>query len=926
MKSIFLLCEYGIPLNTVIYLDSKSVTLYDIYNNINCLDKYLGEYSSKKEQIGKKTNLIINNSDKEYSIYELIKYGLSKNIIDKLYSKKINIEDINEETKEDCHIGDSTYSKIIAALNSFIDDKHINLGLTSTKVLKIANRVFEHNSFQTIDLIKEIEREGYDSSNVENILSELVKYKKIVLDNNSYKIPYSVYDLEKYGLSRVLIENILIARNISFDEIDDTMRDRYHITPVKYEKIIEAYKDMAVDLNIKKSLNKDIVFMVVNRDLKSKLASLEEIKGVLNEKRYNIDSFDIIFNELLDEKKIIHENDGYRAAYPKLIEELEKIKKDEKKYDMVMKKLSGCTLEQIGIEYNVTRERIRQIISREMKKIHRVEEEELYSKYIESYDFKEELFCKLFNQEKYVYYYLKEKYQKGETKPSELLDDNNLTSEQIEILRKEYNIIRYNDENIVADTIPIIMAYLKNIDKRVDYDDVMNNYNQIIKEYNLNLEPLTKSDLRNIDNRLNRTDFVLDTIGKSYRYYNCTDIEEEDIQEIKKMFDIEPGVYSSELFFNNNPLLMKKLDIRDEYELHNFCKKVLGKFDESINYSRMPDIFINCDNKLKFIEEQIQELAPISIDEFAKYMYKNYGHKMSSLKAYIINNFSHFINIDTLICEGQLFDDNQYNIMREKLTEDIYSINTIKRMLTDYFDVDDFKLLNTLNLSKLGYRLRGNYIMKNTITSLENYLRDIILSSDYYEIPPEMRKIGSTFSSYLYKFIYDKILFKISEEKYITIKKLNEMGITIADIDDFIEKIEENIPENEYFNLYTLNTDFKSKLFDNNFPDCFYENLIMIIPNVKSFRMKNNTLFIKTNDSATREKFINSFIKTSKKYIKEISSDIKNMYNIDVEDYYIRQFINRKKFYLDSSTDCVYESREKYEEEINQWDILKYID
>ena len=50
------------------------------------------------------------------------------------------------------------------------------------------------------------------------------------------------------------------------------------------------------------------------------------------------------------------------------------------------------------------------------------------------------------------------------------------------------------------------------------------------------------------------------------------------------------------------------------------------------------------------------------------------------------------------------------------------------------------------------------------------------------------------------------------------------------------------------------------------------------------------------------------------------------MYNIDVEDYYIRQFINRKKFYLDSSTDCVYESREKYEEEINQWDILKYID
>ena len=177
-----------------------------------------------------------------------------------------------------------------------------------------------------------------------------------------------------------------------------------------------------------------------------------------------------------------------------------------------------------------------------------------------------------------------------------------------------------------------------------------------------------------------------------------------------------------------------------------------------------------------------------------------------------------------------------------------------------------------------------------------------------------------------YKFIYDKILFKISEEKYITIKKLNEMGIYTEDIDNFIENIEKAIPENKYFNLYTLNTNFKSKILEHNFPECFYENLIMIIPDVKSFRMKNNNLFIKTKDSATREKFINSFANKNKKYIKDIKKEISETYNIDVEDYYIRQFINRKKFYLDSSTDCIYESREKYEEEISKWDILKYLD
>lgn len=924
MKSIFLLCEYGIPINTIIYLDRNGISIENINNNINCLDQYLGEYNDKKIKI-KHSLMKINESEREYSVYELIKYGLSKTIIDKLFSKHIDIEDINETIKEDYHISSSTYAKILTALNIFMKDKHINTGLTNQKILKIINNTFEHNQFLLTELIPAIEKEGYTTEHLDKVMEDLVRLKKISIRNNRYRLSYSIYDLEKYGLSRTLINSILVAKNISFDEINETMREKYHITLAKNEKILNAYNLMVIDLNIKKELNKDILLTIINKDMKARVETKEEIKNILKDKRYELERFEELFEKLLKENKIVYENDGYRGVYPNLKDELNKIAKDEKRYDMIMKKLSGYTLEQIGNEYNITKERVRQIISKEFKKIHHVEEEK-YLEYIENYDFKVELFCKLFNLEEYVYYYLREKCKHGDLKPSELLDDNRLTSEQIEILRKEYNIIRYNDENVVADTLPILIAYLKKEDRRVEYDEMILNYNQIISEYNLNLDMLTKDDFRNIDSRLTRTNFILDTLGKNYRYYNCNDIESEYIEELKEMFNIEPGIYSAELFFRDNPLLMKKLDIRDEYELHNLCRKILGKFNESIVYSRMPDIFINCDNKIEFVEEQIQELSPINIDDFVMYMYKNYGHRINTFRAFIVNNFSHYINVNTLICNGQLFDDKQFEIMNEKLIEDIYSIATIKKMLTDLFDVNDFKLLNSMNLSKLGYRLRGNYIMKNNIISLESYLREIIISEDYYEIPLEMRKIGSTFSSYLYKFIYDKILFKISDEKYITIKKLNEMGIYIEDINDFIENIEKTIPDNEYFNLYTLNINFKNKVLENDFPECFYENLIMIIPNVKSFKMKSNTLFIKTNDSATREKFINSFITKNKKYIKEIRKEIEEKYNINVEEYYIRQFINRRKFYLDSSTDCIYESREKYEEEINQWDILKYID
>ncbi|MBQ9853776.1 MAG: hypothetical protein IJO57_01950 [Bacilli bacterium] len=61
-------------------------------------------------------------------------------------------------------------------------------------------------------------------------------------------------------------------------------------------------------------------------------------------------------------------------------------------------------------------------------------------------------------------------------------------------------------------------------------------------------------------------------------------------------------------------------------------------------------------------------------------------------------------------------------------------------------------------------------------------------------------------------------------------------------------------------------------------------------------------------------------------YIKEIKDEIFKKYNIILYEYYIKDFINTKKYYLDNSIDCVYLNRDLYEEDINDIDILQYID
>lgn len=750
--------------------------------------------------------------------------------------------------------------------------------------------------------------------------------KNVILDVSVYDNDYSIYDLVYHGLSKGIAE-LLIENNIKFNDINESLIKKEFISDSTYRKIMKAYYDFIKSNNIKFDLNINLLINFIKKEYDYNEFDKQNLLNLFNESCYRIDLVDDLLIDLINKKIIKIKDDKYSLVKPKLMKELEKINKDNNHYDMVLKKLNGMTLESIGNEYNVTRERIRQIIQKELKKINITREEEKYRELFEIYNFDCDLFCEFYNEEPIIYYFLKEKYKLGEKEPSDMIDEINLTRNQLNALKKKYNLLSYNGEYIVIKRNNLLAAIIKKINKLVEYSEIVSEYNRIIENNSLTLDFLSESDFRNVDSILERIPFILCSAGRYYRYYDIAALEENDIFELKEMLNVEPGDYSAEYFYNNNMQLMKKFDIRSEYELHNLLRRLISDSDESITFSRMPDIFINCSDKYIFIEELIHELSPMNIDEFAEYVYQNYGHKINTFKALLMSNFNKYITNGMIMSDCAEFDESQISIIKQYLVEDVYSISTIKELLTNLFDVDDFKLINNLNMQKIGYKLRGNYIMKSSISNLEAYMKEYINNNDYYEIKPEYKRIGSTFSSYLYKFIYNLDLFKIDDERYVTIKRLNDLGITKDDVNNFIKEIEKVIKNNEFFNLYSLDRDnYLSNLKKYNFPDCFYETIISAISDVKTFRLKNNTMFIKTEEQATREKFINSFIVKEKTYIKEIKNDIQNKFNITLQEYYIKEFINKKKFYLDNSIDCVYLNRDLYEEDINDLDILQYID
>ena len=891
-------------------LDDKIIELYienakgnflkQEIENFKIINKYLSNsiYKNKNIDLSKlnidKSKLEELNKNKIYTIQDLIKSYYNKFMNS---TKKITIEELELSVRSYNVLKRNNIGNVEDLINLTNEDlsKLRNMGEKSEKEIK--------NKLDSMGL--QLGSKALLDKSLDINLCDWEKLKKFFRYNEKEEKQEIAIAIKKGKTNYYLLNNNLL------DEINENNTDNIRKQLIGISELkLSVRANNALKHNNIETL--DDLLNLTDEDL-SKFKNLGQ-----NTHKEIVDKLDSMGLKLKKEEK------EPESILP-LEEKILKISTKNNHQDIVKLRLSGKTLDEIGKKHGLTRERIRQIYSKELKKISKVEEEK-YLPYFEKYNIDSKLFTELFNVSDSVYNYFKDKYKIGEKDSSELLSDETLSENQLEIVRNYFNLIEYHGETVIADKISILKAYLKNEDRQVEYDELKDGYNKIVDNYNLKLDYLKEDDARNIDAILGRTEDILNTLGRYYRYYDLNELDSANIHELRELLDTEPGVYSSEVFFRENILLMKKIDIRDEYELHNLLRKLFANKLTDIRFSRMPDIYIQCNDKKQFIEEQIRELSPIKIDEFVDYMFKTYGHKKNSLKAYITSNFSKYINLDTLICDCPQFSDEQVEILKSKLTDDIYSITTIKLMLTRLFDLDNFNIINSLSFDKLGYKLRGNYIMKSNISNLEAYVREIIDNNDFYEVPSEMKKIGSTFYSYIYSFVNQRKLFKVGENKYITMHKLNKLGITDNDLTDFIEKINKNINYNEYFNLYTLNTDFDCNLFHYDFKETFYESLIMTIPEIKTFKLKNNVMYIKTDESATREKFINSFVNCEKIYIKSIQEKIENKYKIKLEISYIKQFINRNKFYLDTSTNCIYKNRETYENEIKQWDILKYID
>lgn len=809
------------------------------------------------------------NNNEIYTMKDLEKYD---------YSEIVNFR----------NLGDKSINELEELINNYnrkmgLPEINLQQNVKNPKNLRSAVEVFEENlDFKVMDY----------------------QYSNILIDD----LQFSIRTKNCIGRIGIKYLNELIKMPLK------NLCSEAHLGKKGYEEI-EKFKLEIMEENTFKSDNSSYLFRILqNLEGKEKLSMVPLKIWLSNYTRYPVEKLSNDISILRSKNLINYTMDGINIKRLRIMDAIEELNEIDK--EIMDKRLNGRTLDEIGKQLNVTRERIRQKIAKALIKLPKVYEDK-YKKIFEEYNFSKQEFCKIYNETEITYNYLKEKYKQGEKRLDEGINDSNFNEQQKDIISKFYKIIKINGVQTVVNRQNILRELVKeharSSIKIEKFNEIYNSFCRNHKDYNLE-----ESDTRSMEGSISRLDNVVMDFGKQFRYYDYNSISKEDYELLESLFDLETGYYSTLLLFINNKELMESLDIKNEYELHNIAKNKLKS--KNVTFDRMPIFFVNEIDKYSFFDEKIKEFAPISVNDFLEIMETEYGHKSGTLLSYISSTFVEYIFDGIIKTNMPVLQNEDIEKIKTFLTEPIYNMDDLKLLLikNGYKNVEEI-IINP-NMYKIGYKIRNNYIIRKDVNTVEDYVKELIRMNDFISII-DFKKISGYWGVFK-KFEKSYDIFLISKDEYITIKKLNELGITKENVELFIEDIINCFKDKDYFTINNIRDNINIvKLDDFGFDDIFFENIIVNIENLGFVRVDNNKIFSFANNPFDSKKFIidNIGLRTSI-FVDELQNELYEKYGINISYDKIKNVIMDTDLYFSDELNKIYQNKEYYYEEVYHYE------
>ena len=616
---------------------------------------------------------------------------------------------------------------------------------------------------------------------------------------------------------------------------------------------------------------------------------------------------------------------------------------NERSRAFMEKRLNGYTLQEIADENDLTRERVRQVIKRDVKKVsawcqeefHLKQFDEDYYRYLyENYSFKKMDGSEWLGIAPYVWRYLELiDVKPGKKSLQDAPDDENL---DVGLRLKIRNYLNRNRVYVDGKWVEKKRAdheeaaVRKLCQEDVFFSDFIHMYNDFLKEEEVPYDTelyYTEGVINTRKNRLMEQRILLWKQNERLRYY---DIDGQDYSELLDTLNLEAYEdidLSTLKFIEDYPDVMRKYDIRDQYELHNLLKKIISEDkcnDLNLHFGKMPILQFGTFDRDAAIFDLLVEHAPIDQDGLADAIHAEYGFDQKTIIGSYLQPFRGYYHDGEYTVDQKPMTAKHINMLSEQLTDDFYYIDEIRKIYGNLVLDADLEEINPMNLYELGYTVLSRYAIRINLT-LDSYFRGLLTSEGIVDIKPFRKRFTyvQSFSQVLTEMKRNLEVVEFEPNVLISYKRLEQSGITKEIMKKYCNSVNDYVKDNQYFTIQSLKSSgFESVLDEFGFSDWFYANLLLSDDRLSYGTVFCNLVFFKGNTEVTRKTFIEDRVREYGIVDRfDLIRDLEDNYGCRISESDVSNipFILRDaNLYYDRYLDRLYESRELYYKELDE--------
>ncbi|EQM55500.1 hypothetical protein N692_00120 [Lactiplantibacillus plantarum EGD-AQ4] len=522
---------------------------------------------------------------------------------------------------------------------------------------------------------------------------------------------------------------------------------------------------------------------------------------------------------------------------------------DFKKKAILVSRLSGKTLQEIGDEHGLTRERVRQIIAKMVQQLPLFDDVEKYHKLVLTYDIQLDQFLDYTHGTEEIYTYLNLKYKRPKKLAS--LDQYLLTLNKVAPdalgarLNQHGKFINHANQVVPFSAANVIDEILFNHRRVFNTDEMVVQIKTFFEAHGqIQATPISA---RAVLAQIERQAHIIQRTNGYFRYYELDLHDVMDyLDELNALFDVADGIYGIDYFFNHNQSLMDELGLQESSELANLLKGLgYERFKRLNTIVRQSQVYIgaiknDAQCKDQFYLGIFSQFDGQSLADTVDYLEANYALQRPTMWSYLGTTYKQYIHRNMINMNVKLPSDADfYHKMKVVLNEPIYPYDQAAAIVKL---IDPSIQVSPLLMDRLGYIERSALLMQKSYASLNDAIRALWLADDEISVEKVQAYPNNWFRFKAYNLELQHDLVAIDATRYLTAKGLSKIGVTKPDIERFLQEVMAFIEDDVFFTWRSLidsgfESDFIAKA---NLSDFAYERLIFTIPSIRTIKTRGS--------------------------------------------------------------------------------------